>query len=415
MSFRFDSIQDVVDEFRQGRMVILVDDEDRENEGDFVIPAQHATAEAVNFMATYGRGLICLALTRERVQRLQLPLMVADNNAQFKTAFTVSIEAATGVTTGISAQDRARTVQQAIADDASACDLVRPGHVFPLVARDGGVLVRAGHTEASVDLARLAGLKPAAVICEILREDGTMARVPDLFVLARKMGLKIATIADLISFRTEHEHLVHRVVETRIPTDFGGDWRLIVFTNDVDDFHHVAMVKGEIVPGESTLVRVHSECLTGDLFGSLRCDCGSQLQASMRQIGKEGRGVLLYLRQEGRGIGLINKMHAYNLQDQGLDTVEANQELGFPPDLRDYGIGAQILKDLGVQRLRIMTNNPKKIIGLEGYGMEVVERVPIEIPARSNNAAYLEVKHHKMGHLLQQFVDTNRKRQGEAS
>lgn len=415
MSFRFDSIQDVLDEFRQGRMVILVDDEDRENEGDFVIPAQHATAEAVNFMATHGRGLICLALTRERVQRLQLPLMVTDNNAQFKTAFTVSIEAATGVTTGISAQDRARTVQQAIADEASACDLVRPGHVFPLVARDGGVLVRAGHTEASVDLARLAGLKPAAVICEILREDGTMARVPDLFVLAGKMGLKIATIADLISFRTEHEHLVHRVVETRIPTDFGGDWRLVVFTNDVDDLHHVAMVKGEIDPGEPILVRVHSECLTGDLFGSLRCDCGSQLQASMRQIGNEGRGVLLYLRQEGRGIGLINKMHAYNLQDQGLDTVEANQELGFPPDLRDYGIGAQILKDLGVHRLRIMTNNPKKIIGLEGYGMEVVERVPIEIPARSNNAAYLEVKHHKMGHLLQQFVDTNRNRQGEAS
>ncbi|MBF0125810.1 MAG: bifunctional 3,4-dihydroxy-2-butanone-4-phosphate synthase/GTP cyclohydrolase II [Magnetococcales bacterium] len=406
MSLRFDPIEAVLEAFRQGRMVILVDDEDRENEGDFVIPAQHATAEAINFMATHGRGLICLTLNRERVEQLQLPLMVTDNNAQFKTAFTVSVEAATGVTTGISAQDRARTVAVAIADQATPCDLVRPGHIFPLVARDGGVLVRAGHTEASVDLARLAGLKPAAVICEILREDGTMARVPDLMVMAQKMGLKIATIADLISFRTEHEHLVHRVVETRIPTDLGGEWRLVVFTNDVDEFQHVALVMGKVDSGEPVLVRVHSECLTGDLFGSLRCDCGSQLHAAMRRIGVEGRGVLLYLRQEGRGIGLINKMLAYNLQDKGLDTVEANQELGFPPDLRNYGIGAQILKDLGVQRLRIMTNNPKKIIGLEGYGMEVVERVPIEIPARANNAAYLEVKHHKMGHLMQQFGTT---------
>ncbi|MBF0428842.1 MAG: bifunctional 3,4-dihydroxy-2-butanone-4-phosphate synthase/GTP cyclohydrolase II [Magnetococcales bacterium] len=406
MSLQFDPIEEVLEEFRQGRMVILVDDEDRENEGDFVIPAQHATAEAVNFMAMHGRGLICLALTRERVEQLKLPLMVADNSAQFKTAFTVSVEAATGVTTGMSAQDRARTVAVAIAEEATPCDLVRPGHVFPLVARDGGVLVRAGHTEASVDLARMAGLKPSAVICEILREDGTMARVPDLMIMARKMGLKIATIADLISFRTANEHLVHRVVETRLPTDFGGEWRMIVFTNDVDEFQHVAMVKGEISSLEPTLVRVHSECLTGDLFGSQRCDCGAQLQAAMRRIGEEGRGVVLYLRQEGRGIGLINKMHAYNLQDRGLDTVEANQELGFPSDLRDYGIGAQILKDLGVQRLRIMTNNPKKIIGLEGYGMEVVERVPIEIPARKNNAAYLEVKHHKMGHLLKQFDDS---------
>ncbi|MBF0294021.1 MAG: bifunctional 3,4-dihydroxy-2-butanone-4-phosphate synthase/GTP cyclohydrolase II [Magnetococcales bacterium] len=405
MSFRFDPIEEVLEEFRQGRMVILVDDEDRENEGDFVIPAEHASAEAINFMAMHGRGLICLTLTRERVERLQLPLMVADNNAQFKTAFTVSVEAASGVTTGISAQDRARTVAVAIADDASPCDLVRPGHVFPLVARDGGVLVRAGHTEASVDLARMAGLKPAAVICEILKEDGAMARVPDLMVMARKMGLKIATIADLIAFRTGHEHLVHRVVEARIPVEVGGDWRLIVFTNDVDEFQHVAMVLGEVVAGEPVLVRVHSECLTGDLFGSLRCDCGSQLHAAMRRIVQEGRGIVLYLRQEGRGIGLVNKMLAYNLQDQGLDTVEANKELGFPPDLRNYGIGAQILKDLGVQRLRIMTNNPKKIIGLEGYGMEVVERVPIEIPARANNASYLEVKHHKMGHLMQQFAD----------
>ncbi|MBF0627728.1 MAG: bifunctional 3,4-dihydroxy-2-butanone-4-phosphate synthase/GTP cyclohydrolase II [Magnetococcales bacterium] len=410
MTFRFDPIEEVLAAFRQGRMVILVDDEDRENEGDFVIPAEHATAEAVNFMAMHGRGLICLALTGERVRQLQLPLMVSDNNAQYKTAFTVSIEAKTGVTTGISAQDRARTVAVAIADEASPCDLVRPGHVFPLVARDGGVLVRAGHTEASVDLARMAGLKPAAVICEILKEDGTMARVPDLMDLARRMGLKIATIADLISFRTSHEQLVHRQVETRLPTDFGGEWRLIVFANKVDDFLHVALVKGEIRSEEPVLVRVHSECLTGDVFGSQRCDCGSQLQAAMRQIGEEGSGVLLYLRQEGRGIGLVNKMHAYNLQDLGRDTVEANLELGFPPDLRDYGIGAQILKDLGVRRMRILTNNPKKIIGLEGYGMEVVERVPIEIPARSGNAAYLEVKHHKMGHLLQQFADSARHR-----
>ncbi|NGZ05474.1 MAG: bifunctional 3,4-dihydroxy-2-butanone-4-phosphate synthase/GTP cyclohydrolase II [Magnetococcales bacterium] len=404
MTLRFDSIEEVLEEFRQGRMVILVDDEDRENEGDFVIPAEHATAEAVNFMAMHGRGLICLALTGERVRQLQLPLMVADNNAQYKTAFTVSIEAKTGVTTGISAQDRARTIAVAIADEASPCDLVRPGHVFPLVAREGGVLVRAGHTEASVDLARLAGMKSAAVICEILKEDGTMARVPDLMELARRKQLKIATIADLISFRTSHEQLVRRQVETRLPTDFGGEWRLVVFANQVDDFLHVALVKGEINPDEPVLVRVHSECLTGDVFGSQRCDCRSQLHAAMRQIGEEGRGVLLYLRQEGRGIGLVNKMHAYNLQDQGRDTVEANLELGFPPDLRDYGIGAQILKDLGVRRMRILTNNPKKIIGLEGYGMEVIERVPIEIPARSCNAAYLEVKQHKMGHLLQQFA-----------
>ncbi|MBF0179060.1 MAG: bifunctional 3,4-dihydroxy-2-butanone-4-phosphate synthase/GTP cyclohydrolase II [Magnetococcales bacterium] len=414
MSFRFDPIEEVLEEFRQGRMVILVDDEDRENEGDFVIPAEHASAEAINFMAMHGRGLICLTLTRERVEQLKLPLMVADNNAQFKTAFTVSVEAASGVTTGISAQDRARTVAVAIADDASPCDLVRPGHVFPLVARDGGVLVRAGHTEASVDLARMAGRKPAAVICEILKEDGAMARVPDLMVMARKMGLKIATIADLIAFRTDHEHLVHRVVEARIPVEVGGDWRLIVFTNDVDEFQHVAMVLGEVGSGEPVLVRVHSECLTGDLFGSLRCDCGSQLHAAMRRIVREGRGIVLYLRQEGRGIGLVNKMLAYNLQDQGLDTVEANKELGFPPDLRNYGIGAQILKDLGVSRLRIMTNNPKKIIGLEGYGMEVVERVPIEIPARANNASYLEVKHHKMGHLMQQFADKASKSKKES-
>ncbi|MBF0462321.1 MAG: bifunctional 3,4-dihydroxy-2-butanone-4-phosphate synthase/GTP cyclohydrolase II [Magnetococcales bacterium] len=404
MTAQFHAIEEIIEDFRRGKMVILVDDQDRENEGDLIIPADCCTAEAVNFMARHGRGLVCLALTRERAHHLHLPLMVADNDTPFKTAFTVSIEAKTGVTTGISAQDRACTIAVAIADDSTAYDLVRPGHIFPLVAQPGGVLVRAGHTEASVDLSRLAGRKPAAVICEILKDDGSMARVPDLIVFAEERGLKIGTIADLIAYRTAHEMLVHRVVETRLPSVLGGEWQLLIYTNDVDDFQHVALVKGTIDPEQPVLIRVHSECLTGDLFGSLRCDCGDQLHTAMARIGQEGTGVLLYLRQEGRGIGLINKMHAYNLQDGGLDTVEANTQLGFPADLRNYGIGAQILRDIGVRRIRIMTNNPRKIIGLEGYGLEVVERVPIEVSAKADNMAYLEAKRYKMGHILHQFT-----------
>ena len=395
-----DSIESVLDDIREGKMVILVDDEDRENEGDLMVAAEKVTTEAINFMATYGRGLICLSLTPERIEELKLPMMVSDNRSRFQTAFTVSIDARCGVTTGISAADRATTIMVAVDDKAKPEDLVSPGHVFPLRARKGGVLVRSGQTEGSVDLARLAGLKPAAVICEVMKEDGTMARMPDLAVFARRHQLKIVTVADIIKYRMHNESLVRRAAKVTLPTEYGGIFTAIAYENDIDHHHHLALVKGEIRPEDAVLVRVHSQCLTGDVFMSKRCDCGEQLRKAMAMVNEEGKGVILYMNQEGRGIGLINKLRAYELQEHGRDTVEANEELGFKADLRDYGIGAQILVDLGVRKIRLMTNNPRKIIGLEGYGIRVVDRIPIETSPSVENMRYLKTKKGKLGHLL---------------
>ena len=393
-------IEEALEDIRQGKMVILVDDEDRENEGDLTMAAEKVTPEAINFMAKYGRGLICLSLTEEKLNELRLPMMVSENTSRFQTAFTVSVDARKGVTTGISVADRARTILTAVDENTQPEDLVSPGHIFPLRARQGGVLVRTGQTEGSVDLARLAGLKPAGVICEVMKDDGTMARMPDLKIFAEEHGLKIVTISDLIKYRLNKESLVRRIVTATIPTKYGGVFTTIAYENDVDPYHHIALVKGEIGPEDTVLVRVHSQCLTGDVFGSKRCDCEEQLHTAMAMVEKEGKGVIVYMRQEGRGIGLVNKLRAYCLQDIGKDTVEANEALGFKADMRDYGIGAQILADLGLHKIRLMTNNPRKIIGLEGYGIEVVERVPIETKPHQENIEYLKAKAKKMGHLL---------------
>ncbi|MFL5827727.1 MAG: bifunctional 3,4-dihydroxy-2-butanone-4-phosphate synthase/GTP cyclohydrolase II [Thermoleophilaceae bacterium] len=399
MSSPFSTIEEALEDIREGRMVVVCDAEDRENEGDLTMAAQFVTPDAINFMAKEGRGLICLTLTPERCDELGLDLMAAKNETPFQTAFTVSIEAREGVTTGISAHDRARTIQVAIDPRSRPHDLVQPGHIFPLKAKSGGVLERTGQTEAAVDLARLAGLNPSGVICEIMNDDGTMARVPDLAEYTARHGLKMITVADLIAYRRRHDKLVERVVETRLPTDF-GEFNVVGFRSLVDDKHHVAMVKGEIDGAEDVLVRVHSECLTGDVFHSQRCDCGQQLEDALTRIEQEGQGVLLYLAQEGRGIGLLNKLRAYKLQEQGLDTVDANLELGLPADLRDYGIGAQILVDLGLSSIRLLTNNPKKIVGLEGYGLEVTDQIPIAHAPTPHNRDYLRAKRDRMGHML---------------
>ncbi|MFC0189869.1 bifunctional 3,4-dihydroxy-2-butanone-4-phosphate synthase/GTP cyclohydrolase II [Fictibacillus aquaticus] len=394
----FHSIEEALEDLKTGKMIIVIDDEDRENEGDFVMLADKVTPEAVNFMVTQGRGLVCVPVTEEIADRLALAPMVLQNTDSHGTAFTVSVDHAK-TTTGISAHERAFTIKELAASHSAAEDFKRPGHIFPLIAKEGGVLRRAGHTEAAVDLAKLAGGNPAGVICEIMNEDGSMARVPQLKEISEQHNIKLITIKDLIAYRNKRDKLVKKEVEIMLPTEF-GDFKAVGFSNQLDDKEHVALIKGELSPDEPVLVRVHSECLTGDVFGSNRCDCGPQLHAALAQIEREGRGVLLYMRQEGRGIGLLNKMRAYKLQEQGLDTVEANEQLGFAPDLRDYGIGAQILRELGIRKMKLMTNNPRKIAGLNGYGLDVTERVPIQMPAVKDNERYLKTKKSKLGHML---------------
>ncbi|SHG91904.1 bifunctional 3,4-dihydroxy-2-butanone-4-phosphate synthase/GTP cyclohydrolase II [Tepidibacter thalassicus] len=395
---KFNTIEEAIEDIKQGKMIVVVDDEDRENEGDLLMAAEKVTPEAINFMATYGRGLICMPIVEERLRKLDIPQMVSNNTDTYETAFTISIDAIE-TTTGISAYERAITIRKALDPKSTFNDFKRPGHIFPLKAKEGGVLKRAGHTEAAVDLARLAGLYPAGVICEIMNEDGTMARVSHLMEYVKKHNLKIITIADLIEYRRKNEILVKRVTEANMPTKY-GDFKIIGYENKLNGEHHIALVKGNVSDGEPVLVRVHSECLTGDAFGSLRCDCGEQYSIAMEKINDEGRGVLVYMRQEGRGIGLINKLKAYALQDKGMDTVEANLALGFPEDMRDYGIGAQILLDLGVQKIKLMTNNPKKLCGLSGYGIEIVDRVPIQVNHNERNVYYLKTKKEKLGHML---------------